>query len=233
MLSRKTRAAQRLARTTAAVSALGLVACGSEVEREPGGGGGDATPASSSSSGQGAAGAGGSDVCEPYEQACNCAECAGTCLQECNYSAEWTCHTPEPPGDDEFACGGFVNCGAPNQACIHVAPAGDGCVDYFCADVPLECEGTPTCDCLAPYVDEQLFDAECQDGQGVEIRLTGTSAQPPWDHPACGLETCVEEEHESCWLCISDGGTTETHECSWGTPSVPNATCTFVWGSNG
>lgn len=238
MLHSETRAARCLGGATILLFTHVLAACGSAVEREPGAGGGDAgggTPSSTST----ATSSGGDGGCGPYERACNCAECDGTCVQECNYSPEWSCHTPGPPGDDEFACGGYVNCGAPNQACIHVAPAGDGCDDYFCADVPYACEGDATCDCLAPYVDEQIFDAECteRDGTerpGVEIRLTGTSARPPWDHPACGLETCLIEENESCWLCISDGGATETDACSWGRPDVPvGVTCTIVWGANG
>ncbi len=231
------RSAIASARALVLIASLGsLAACSSDVETDPDLGGGGRGTTSSIATGAGGddpgeGGAGGGPACEPYDQACNCADCDGSCVQACNYEPQWECFAPGPPGDGEFSCGGWENCVVGYHACIHVSPLGDGCVDYFCAEVPSDCTGDASCDCIAQYIDGAQFPTTCADGGNGEVTVEyqAYAEEPPWDAPWCGDATCGQDE--GCYSCVTDGGMGDPYwECSVESPSIPGIQgCTTRW----
>lgn len=235
--------AMSLSRLALLVLAVVPAACGSSVETvettSSGAGGAHPTSATSGAStatsggGHGQTGAGG---CQPWEE-CTCAPCdeqGGTCLLRCNFGAGYECFTPGPPAEDEFSCGGFVNCDG-TQACIDVdQAAGDTCIDHFCAVLPDVCAYDRTCACLAPFIDDPIFaqgPGACTDvGGEIHVTYAGGAARPPWDAPWCGPESCAGEE--VCWACSTDGdGTVDSYVCSATDPGPDGSpSCTRQWG---
>jgi hypothetical protein len=227
-----------MARPTIAALALALLpACGSSVEATSSGAGGSPTGASTAmSAGAGEGGAGGGGGCQPWEE-CTCAPCdeqGGTCLVRCNFGAGYECFAPGPPAEDEFSCGGFVNCDI-TEACVDVEQAaGDTCIDHFCAVLPDACAHDRTCSCLATYIDDPSFaqgpGACTDDGGEIHVTYAGGAQRPPWDEPWCGAETC--EGDEVCWACSTDGdGTVDTHVCAAADPGPDgDPSCTRQWG---
>lgn len=223
--------------TVLATLGLLLPACGSDVETDgdPGAGGGDGTGGSQGDGGSGqvtsqvSGGSGGED-CDSFDAECNCRECGGTCIQACNYDSAWDCYEPPAPAAGERSCGGFENCDA-SEACIQVTPMGDGCVDFFCTLLPSDCEAEPTCACVAEFTDEHDFGTECTDEGGLEVLFYGDASDPPWDRPACGVESCGV--NESCWTCYTDGSSGEDSGFSVCAVEDPTAfgaqSCIAVW----
>jgi hypothetical protein len=183
---------RRLAIVFALFASITVVACGaSVVERSVeddtstttggtvGGGG---------QGGQGAGGQGGADpecpepppfcivawtiddngcmVCDPI----SCSDCGPEQLcSTCNYANGVThgCHDVPVPEPGEFVCK-WTTC-ATGALCLDTQPAGDGCEEAKCADLPAECAGDPTCACIAP-----LFNTSgCTEDADGNITLTG------------------------------------------------------------
>lgn len=206
-----------------AVVALFTVACSSDVTGGTGGGDGEG-------SGGGASQGGADPSCDPGDQACVCDGCEGVCHQPCNYPS-WSCDMPVEPGADQFACGDFAACDA-DQACVASSPQMDGCSTHTCVDLPGDCVASPSCACIAPYIDDEERmggPLSCDDGDG-HVEVSGFDVHgTPWDAPWCGDATCAGAE--SCWACVTDGGTeVDNHLCRETDPSAMAAImCTRVW----
>jgi len=96
-----------------------------------------------------------------------CADCTDdqTC-STCWYVHRTThsCHDNEPVGPDQFACR-WLACQQGTQVCGMVNPAGDGCQDAQCLEMPSECVATPTCECLEQHATFSTSSCEV-DGDG-------------------------------------------------------------------
>jgi hypothetical protein len=136
----------------------------------PSGTGGDGGAADVSSSAGGAGGDGSSSTGPSPDGPCVADSCSdGRECVECRYALGpgHQCTEDDVPGEGEFECD-WLACAVGTQYCAHLVPQMDGCFQAACLAVPEECEGEPTCDCLAATEP----DAECEEDADGNVSIT-------------------------------------------------------------
>lgn len=131
------------------VFAVAAVACTTSSGGPGSGGSGGGASSSSSTQTQTQSSVSVTTGGDPTTTPCSKNPCgANEACAVCHYSLSegHVCHEKDAPSGGDFACD-WLACG-PSEACVHVAPAQDGCFEAACEPLPPACAETPECGCV-------------------------------------------------------------------------------------